>query len=232
MSDLPIEEIRKLFAFTRVYLDQQHELFGPSLPDLITSPEISAEAREKARLLDEFQASFSACQNCKLGKTRKNLVFGSGNPDARLLVIGEGPGADEDETGYPFVGRAGQLLTAILKAIQFTRQDVYIANIVKCRPPQNRKPEPDEVAECMPYLKNQIRIIRPSIILALGATAANTLLNNTDSLGSMRGKIHTFEGTPLIVTYHPAALLRNPNYKPDTWQDVQFLRKQYDLLVR
>lgn len=232
MSDLPIEEIRKLFAFTRVYLDQQHDLFGPSLPDLITSPEITVDARKKAELLDSYYKQIANCQNCKLGKTRKNLVFGSGNPDAKLLVIGEGPGADEDETGYPFVGRAGQLLTAILKAINFTRQDVYIANIVKCRPPQNRKPEPDEVVECMPHLKKQIEIIRPAIILALGATAANTLLANADSLGSMRGRIHTFENTPLVVTYHPAALLRNPNYKPETWQDVQFLRKQYDSLVQ
>ena len=167
---------------------------------------------------------------CALGKTRTKFVFGVGNPNADLMVIGEAPGADEDAQGVPFVGRAGQLLTKILEAIQFKREDVYIANILKCRPPENRKPNPEEVEECEPYLWKQIDLIKPKLILCVGLTAAHTLLKTDDSLTSLRASVHNYHGVPTFVTYHPAALLRNPNWKKPTWEDVQKLRKMYDEL--
>jgi DNA polymerase len=145
--------------------------------------------------------------------------------DAQLVVVGEGPGATEDETGRPFVGRAGELLTEILAAIDLPREQVYICNVVKCRPPSNRKPQPDEIQACMPYLHRQLEIIRPKVILAMGGTAAETLLNARQTLGGMRNRVHEFRGIPLIVTYHPAALLRNPHWKKPTWDDVRIARQ-------
>jgi DNA polymerase len=170
------------------------------------------------------------CQKCALGATRNKFVFGFGNQDADVMVIGEGPGADEDAQGLPFVGRAGKLLTDILKAINFSRNEVYIANIVKCRPPGNRTPLPQEMDACLPYLKKQIGLIKPKLILCLGLTAAHGLLKNKDSLTSMRGKVFEFENAKVIVTFHPAALLRNPNWKRDCWEDVKKFRKLYDEL--
>ncbi len=170
------------------------------------------------------------CMKCALGKTRTKFVFGVGNPNADLMVIGEAPGADEDAQGIPFVGRAGQLLTKILEAIQFKREDVYIANILKCRPPENRKPNPEEVEQCEPYLWKQIDLIKPKLILCVGLTAAHTLLKTDESLTSLRASVHNYHGVPTFVTYHPAALLRNPNWKKPTWEDVQKLRKMYDEL--
>jgi DNA polymerase len=166
-----------------------------------------------------------------LGATRNKFVFGSGSPNADVMVIGEGPGADEDAQGLPFVGRAGKLLTDILKAINFSRDEVYIANIVKCRPPGNRTPSPQEMDACLPYLKKQIEIIKPKLILCLGLTAAHGLLKNKDSLTNMRGKVFEFEKAKVIVTFHPAALLRNPNWKRDCWEDVKKFRKLYDQIV-
>ncbi|NQW30781.1 MAG: uracil-DNA glycosylase [Ignavibacteria bacterium] len=165
------------------------------------------------------------CMLCPLGATRTEFVFGSGNPNARLMIVGEAPGADEDKQGLPFVGRAGQLLTKILEAIELPREDVYICNILKCRPPSNRKPLATETDTCEPYLKKQIELVKPEFILALGLTAANTLLKNKDSLGTMRATTHSYEGIPTKVTYHPAALLRNPAWKKETWQDIQELQK-------
>jgi DNA polymerase len=154
-------------------------------------------------------------------------VFGSGNPNADIMVIGEAPGADEDEQGLPFVGRAGQLLTKILESIEMPREQVYICNILKCRPPNNRKPLASETDQCEPYLWKQIELIKPKFILALGLTAANTLLKNKESMTALRGKVHDYQGISTIVTYHPAALLRNPDWKKHTWEDVKFLRKLY-----
>ena len=159
---------------------------------------------------------------------RTNAVPGEGNPRARLMFIGEGPGATEDATGRPFVGQAGQLLTSILEAIELEREDVYITNIVKCRPPQNRKPLPDEVAACIPYLHRQIALIRPRVLVALGGTAGEALLGVRKTLGDLRGKVHSYGGIPLIVTYHPAALLRNPNWKKPTWDDIRIARQLLD----
>jgi DNA polymerase len=175
--------------------------------------------------LDGIANIIHTCDRCPLSKTRTNAVPGEGPPDAQLVVVGEGPGATEDETGRPFVGRAGELLSEILAAIDLPREQVYICNVVKCRPPSNRKPQPDEVQTCVPYLHRQLEIIRPKVILAMGGTAAETLLNTRGSLGGMRNRVHEFRGIPLIVTYHPAALLRNPHWKKPTWDDVRIARR-------
>ena len=171
-----------------------------------------------------------ACRKCSLGHSRTHSVPGEGNARAQLVCVGEAPGATEDETGRPFVGRAGKLLDDILKAIGLAREDVFICNVLKCRPPGNRTPEPMEVAACSPYLHRQLELIRPKVILALGRPAATTLLNQaaTVSLGDLRGKVHRYRGIPLVVSYHPAALLRNPNWKPATWDDVRIARRLLD----
>lgn len=178
--------------------------------------------------LDELQVAMENCQRCGLGATRNKLVFGSGNPNADLLIIGEAPGAEEDLKGEPFVGRAGQLLTDILLAINFKREDVYIANICKCRPPGNRRPSLEEVYCCETYLKKQIEIISPKFILALGLTAADALFKKTHKMAEIRGRFLDYNGIKTMVTYHPAALLRNPSWKRPVWEDVQLLRKMYD----
>lgn len=178
--------------------------------------------------LDAIATLVRACRKCQLCKHRANAVPGEGPADTRLVVVGEGPGATEDETGRPFVGRAGELLTEILAAIELPRERVYICNVVKCRPPENRKPLPDEIAACVPYLYRQIDVIRPAVVLAMGATAAETLLTTRQSLSSLRERVHDFRGIPLIVTYHPAALLRNPHWKKPTWDDVRIARRLLD----
>ena len=180
--------------------------------------------------LDEFDKEINGCQLCSLGETRTKFVFGEGNPNADLMLIGEAPGAEEDKSGIPFVGRAGKLLNDILKAIGFEREDVFIANILKCRPPNNRDPLPAEREVCKPYLYKQIDLIKPKIILCLGKISANVLLNNNDSLTKMRGSVHDINGIKTMVTFHPAALLRNPNWKRPTWEDVQKVKKLYDEL--
>lgn len=159
---------------------------------------------------------------------RTHAVPGEGNPRARLMLVGEAPGQTEDETGRPFVGAAGNLLNSILEAVDLKREDVFIANVVKCRPPMNRKPLPDEVASCIPYLWRQIVLVRPKVILTLGGTAAEALLGVKSSLGQLRGKVHSYGGIPLVATYHPAALLRNPNWKKPTWDDVRIARQLLD----
>jgi DNA polymerase len=162
------------------------------------------------------------CSRCKLHRLgRSKVVFGVGNPRARVMFVGEGPGADEDAQGIPFVGRAGQLLTDIIKAMGLTRDDVYIANVVKCRPPNNRAPEPDEVATCGPFLLRQIDAIGPEVIVALGASAAQALLGTRDPISRLRGQVLQFRGARLIPTFHPAYLLRSPDRKRDVWEDVQ-----------
>jgi DNA polymerase len=180
--------------------------------------------------LADLNKNICTCQKCPLGSTRTNFVFGVGNPQAGLVLVGEAPGADEDLKGEPFVGRAGQLLNKILEAINFKREEVYICNILKCRPPNNREPLPDEVTQCEPHLWKQLELINPKIILCLGRVAAQVLLKTNDSLTKMRGTMHDYHGIKLMVTYHPAALLRNPNWKRPTWEDVQKLRKEYDAM--
>jgi DNA polymerase len=171
------------------------------------------------------------CNLCPLVETRTKFVYGVGNPNADIMFIGEAPGRDEDLKGEPFVGRAGQLLDKILAAIKFKREDVYIANMLKCRPPNNRDPLPEEMAVCFPYLDRQIRLIKPKIICALGRIAAQALLQTSTPLGKLRKRWHDFNGILFMVTYHPAALLRFQSYKKDTWEDVQMLRAKYDELM-
>ncbi|MBK7630886.1 MAG: uracil-DNA glycosylase [Ignavibacteriales bacterium] len=194
----------------------------------ISSARILNRNWEKAETLDELNKMICNCTNCILHKGRNSFVFGSGNPNADVVVIGEGPGAEEDKQGLPFVGRAGKLLTDILKAIKFEREEVFICNIVKCRPPDNRTPLPDEMDTCITYLKKQIELIQPKLILCLGLTAAKGLLKKKESLTSLRGQVFEYEGIKTMVTFHPAALLRNPNWKKDCWVDVQKFRKLYD----
>jgi len=181
--------------------------------------------------LEEVKAWVAATELIELDSTRINPVFGVGNPQADLMVIGEAPGADEDQKGEPFVGRAGQLLTKILQAIGFERTDVYIANILKSRPPNNRDPKPDEIRAHIPILHKQIALIQPKLILCVGRTSGTSLLGIDSSLKAMRETFHDYHGIPVLVTYHPAALLRNPNWKRPTWEDVQLLRKRYDELT-
>jgi uracil-DNA glycosylase family 4 len=178
--------------------------------------------------LEDVATHVASCTRCSLYATATHPVPGEGNPQADLMCVGEAPGATEDETGRPFIGAAGQLLTKILEAIQLPREQVYICNVLKHRPPGNRNPLPEEVTACSPYLIRQIELVRPKVIIALGTFAAQTLLNTQLSLGKLRGQIHSFYGVPLIVTYHPAALLRNPSWKRPTWEDVQLARRILD----
>jgi DNA polymerase len=189
------------------------------------------EVWEKTTSLDELEKLICNCTKCRLHEKRNKFVFGTGNPNADVLVIGEGPGAEEDKQGLPFVGRAGKLLTDMLKAIKFEREEVYIGNVVKCRPPENRTPLPDEMETCMPYLKKQCELIKPKLILCLGLTAAKGLLKKRESLGELRKSIFNYEGAKVIVTYHPAALLRNPHWKKDCWEDLKKFRKLYEELI-
>ena len=197
--------------------------FDPPSSDLF-----AADPIQQTRTLADVAALIAPCIRCKLCEGRTRTVPGEGPADARLIVVGEGPGKTEDATGRPFVGRAGELLTKILGAIALPREQVYICNVVKCRPPDNRLPQYDEIAACVPYLYRQIELVKPKAILAMGGTAAQTLLNTKQSLGALRNQVHRFRGIPLIVTYHPAALLRNPNWKRPTWDDVRIVRRLLD----
>jgi uracil-DNA glycosylase family 4 len=180
------------------------------------------------RTLGDIAQAIAACTACALAGTARHPVPGEGRPDAEFVCVGEAPGQTEDETGQPFVGAAGQLLTRILAAIQFARDDVYICNVLKHRPPNNRTPLPDEVRACRPFLEQQLALLRPRVILALGTSAAHALLDTTQSLGALRGRLHRYHGIPVIVTYHPAALLRNEAWKRPTWADVQLARRIHD----
>ena len=195
-------------------VDDAAELFGGAISDL---PSLKAVAEKVI-----------ACQRCALHATAKNGVPGEGDPNARVVCVGEGPGANEDESGLPFVGQAGALLTKILEAVNLSRDEVFITNVVKHRPPGNRNPQPDEVAACSPYLIRQLELIKPKVIIAFGNFAAQTLLDTKDGVGKLRGVVHSYQGIPLVVTYHPAALLRNPNWKRPTWEDVKLARRVLD----
>lgn len=212
------------------YLKQTRELFGDTLylsqdrlspvlnSNILCSPEFE-------KTLGAFQRQIETCHHCSLGETRNKFVFGVGDPDASLVLVGEAPGSEEDRLGEPFVGKAGHLLDKILVAIDRDRwHDVFICNVLKCRPPNNRDPLKAEVEQCEPYLIHQIGLIMPKLIVALGRVAGKTLLGVEKPLKSMRGNIHDYHGTPLIVTYHPAALLRNPGWKPEAWKDFQWIR--------
>ena len=194
------------------------------IQDIFIKPPIQID---KTELLKGLEEKYKNCTNCILHENRTNFCYGNGNADAKLMIIGEGPGADEDRLGKVFVGRSGQLLTKMLSAIKLTREDVYIANIVKCRPPENRNPLPEEKSACLPYLEEQISIIQPELILILGKVAAVTLLEIDQTLKAFREKTYNFRGTKTYVSYHPSALLRNPSWKKLAWIDLQKLQKDY-----
>jgi uracil-DNA glycosylase family 4 len=174
--------------------------------------------------IEQVRTDLGDCRRCKLWPTRTNIVFGSGSPHSSLVFVGEGPGADEDMQGLPFVGRAGQLLTKMIESINLKREEVYICNVVKCRPPGNRFPEKDEITACSPFLVRQLEVIKPKIICCLGAAAAQTLLNTKAPIGALRGRFRNYRGTQLMVTYHPAYLLRNPSAKREVWEDLKKIR--------
>jgi len=183
-------------------------------------------AKNPSEALAAVRADIGDCTRCKLHSLgRRQIVFGVGNPNADLMFVGEAPGGDEDVQGIPFVGRAGQLLTKIIEAINLRRDDVYIANVIKCRPPENRNPEPDEVGQCEPFLFRQIEIVRPKVIVALGKFAAQTLLQTQDPISRLRGRVYAYRGAKLIPTFHPAYLLRNPSSKREVWEDMKMVRK-------
>jgi uracil-DNA glycosylase len=201
----------------------------PVLPQPSIGSFVAPEGRPEA--LRAIQAEIGNCTRCALSKGRNKIVFGDGDPNARLMFVGEGPGADEDASGIPFVGKAGQLLNNMIAATGLKREEVYIANVVKCRPPQNRVPEPDEANTCTPFLFQQMDVVRPEVVVALGSTAATYLLGVKSSLSGLRGRIHQCRGTKLIVTYHPAYLLRDPNQKKAAWQDLKLAMAELGLSV-
>jgi len=196
-------------------------------PSLFESP--LPIIQDKPAALNLIREDIGDCTRCRLHKGRTNMVFGVGNVNAELMFVGEGPGADEDAQGEPFVGRAGQLLNNMISAMGLKREDVYIANVVKCRPPQNRTPEKDECDTCSPFLMRQIEIIQPKAIVALGAVAAKNLLAMNDSMANLRGRWYDFKGSRLLVTYHPAYLLRDPRQKKEAWKDLQIVMKYLGL---
>jgi len=201
----------------------QADLDGPATAGLYLPV---AGSMTPAAALAAVRADIGDCTRCKLHTLgRTQVVFGVGNPEADLMFVGEAPGADEDAKGVPFIGRAGQLLTKIIEAISLRREDVYIANVIKCRPPQNRNPEPDEVATCEPFLFQQIDLIKPKVIVALGKFGAQTLLRTIEPISKLRGRVFEYRGSKLIPTFHPAYLLRNPSSKREVWEDMKLVRK-------
>jgi uracil-DNA glycosylase family 4 len=213
----------------------QASLEGAAIPPrkpITTPPASSAEAvpaAQRAAFLQLIREDIGDCTRCALHQGRNKIVFGDGSPNARLMFVGEGPGADEDAQGIPFVGKAGQLLNNMIAAMGLKREEVYIANVVKCRPPGNRTPEPDEGNTCSPFLFRQIDVIRPQVLVALGATAATYLFGSRQPLAGLRGRVHAFRGSQLIVTYHPAYLLRDPRQKKEAWADLQVAMRELGL---
>lgn len=211
-------------------------LFAAAVPAPLAAPAVSQAAKPsivlpKGETLDEVRRELGDCTRCKLCRQgRTQIVFGVGNPKAELVFVGEGPGAEEDRQGIPFVGAAGQLLTKMIEAMKFKRDDVYICNVVKCRPPNNRNPEPDEIEQCEPFLKAQLRVIKPKVIVALGKFAAQTLLRESTAITRLRGQWKQYEGIPLMPTFHPAYLLREPAEKKLAWLDLQEVMKRFGKL--
>ena len=203
---------------------------GKKIIKIADQPDIFESKRKQT--LEEIREELGECTRCKLHIDRTNIVFGDGNPKARVVFIGEGPGRDEDMQGKPFVGRAGKLLTRIIEAMNLTRKDVYICNVVKCRPPNNRTPEVDEVAACKPFLLKQIRSINPEVIVCLGSVATSLLLKITNPrMSELRGQFHEYGNSKLMITYHPAALLRNPSYRKPLWEDIKLVMKELKLTI-
>ncbi|MBI3988119.1 MAG: uracil-DNA glycosylase [candidate division NC10 bacterium] len=237
----PRQELKSLVHEVREHLQLQMEFgldyltisraepeTGPPPLDLGVSPYPWMRPGAPRPTLQEVREILGECTRCKLHKGRKHIVFGTGNPQADLVFVGEGPGADEDEQGEPFVGRAGQLLTRMIEAIGLKRDETYICNIIKCRPPGNRAPEPDEIATCEPFLIGQLKAIQPKLICALGGVAAQTLLKTKEPISKLRGRFFDYQGIPLLPTFHPAYLLRNPHEKKTAWEDLKLLKQAYE----
>ena len=236
----PVEEVEEVEEVSEIAVETVATEIQEAVPENISpmpkatrsssQPHASPAAappviQDKPAALAAIREYIGDCTRCRLHTGRTKLVFGVGNPNADIMFVGEGPGADEDAQGEPFVGRAGQLLNNMINAMGIRREDVYIANVVKCRPPGNRAPEKDEADTCSPFLMQQIDVIKPKVIVALGATAAKNLLMMNDSMGALRGRWYDFRGTKLVVTYHPAYLLRDPRQKKETWKDLQMVMK-------
>ena len=231
-----VQEKARAHPSARVRL--QAPLAGPAL-DGQEEEEQAAQARVAPvasrdpqppfeKTLWAFEAQIRACERCALGKSRRNFVFGEGRKDARLLFIGEAPGADEDRLGRPFVGAAGQLLTRIIQAMGFKREDVYICNILKCRPPQNRNPEAEEVEACSPFVEHQVGLVKPEVVVSLGRYASQTLLGTTTGISRLRGQWAQWKGIPVMPTFHPSALLRDPGLKRHVWDDMKLVMKKLE----
>jgi DNA polymerase len=221
MSEDPVLELRELIGGLSEWLRYQRRLGWRGLPGALLTPAEEPRQPEARPSLEEIRAEMVDCRRCKLFKGRTNLVFGEGDPDARLMFVGEAPGADEDEQGKPFVGAAGQLLNRMLSRLGLNREEVYIANILKSRPPGNRDPEADEIAACLPFLKKQIEAIRPRVIVTLGRIAAQTLLDTKEPLTRMRGHWRRYDDIRVMPTFHPSYLLRFPKERHKTWDDMQ-----------
>jgi uracil-DNA glycosylase family 4 len=229
-------ELRKLIVGLRHYLEDERNVglegwpraSSPAGAKPLSGPTMGRSPSPYS--LEAVRSELGDCRRCKLHPYRTQIVFGTGSSQAKLVFVGEAPGRDEDLQGEPFVGQAGQLLNKIIQAIQLRREEVYIANIIKCRPPQNRNPEPDEIAACEPFLIKQLQVIRPRIICALGSFAAQTLLKTEEKISSLRGNFHEYQGILLMPTYHPAFLLRNPGRKREVWEDMKKIKKEYDRL--
>ena len=218
------ERLRYYGAFTAIGLDVDSRNAGLPVPEPAeATTAIALPTHSDSESLEQIRLDLGECTRCRLHTERRNIVFGVGNPSADLMFVGEGPGYDEDVQGEPFVGKAGQLLNKIIQAIEMTRDEVYIANVVKCRPPGNRDPEPDEVASCRPFLERQIRSIRPVVICTLGRVAAQAVLSTGKPLGQLRGTVIEFGDAVLVPTYHPAYLLRYPEYKRECWEDMKLV---------
>lgn len=217
-----------LIQTVRQFLETERSFGVMEIPRSAATP--SAHSDSKKEALSKLEKEFANCVLCALSESRTRLVFGSGNPDAQLMFVGEAPGYDEDQEGLPFVGAAGQLLTKIIQAMKLKREDVYIANCLKCRPPQNRSPLPTEIVTCKPILLRQIEIIQPKIICALGKFAAQTLLQTEAPISRLRGRFHEWNGIKLMPTFHPAYLLRNPADKKLVWEDAQLIMKELGIL--
>lgn len=214
-------------------LDAVTAMTAVEVPAAVTAPAAAPVPGGQAGELESVREELGECRRCRLGASRTNLVFGAGNPAARLVFVGEAPGADEDQQGIPFVGEAGQLLTKIIQAMGFSREEVYICNVLKCRPPQNRNPQQDEIEQCHPFLLRQLRVIGPEVIVALGTFAAQTLLKTKEPISKLRGVFHDYHGIPLMPTFHPSYLVRNNRnqklyyeLRSQVWDDMQKVMKR------
>jgi len=226
-KEIGIEELPAGFAAGGTEIADTEKNEAVLLSDRRKSRDSSA-----VKTLSEIREELGDCTRCRLCETRKSIVFGEGNPKARLVFVGEGPGRDEDIQGRPFVGRAGQLLTKIIRAMKLERKDVYICNVVKCRPPGNRNPQPDEVASCEPFLMKQIESINPEVIVSLGSVATGLMLKLKNfKMGQLRGTFHQYGDSKLMITYHPAALLRNPSFKKPVWEDMKLVMRELGIPV-